>query len=342
LTAAPARIDSGGDMNDFPARELLALLCMAFLPGCAPADEAVAGTRIPRLRSTDFPLHIECAGVECVLSQPPRRVLPANAAWVDFVSLLVGPERLAALPAEAFGFSRLTREDRAWAELEPLAVFEGERILTLAPDLVLAHAWQNLETIQTLRRAGIPVLVVPVPESWAEITATLELLGTVLGVPERARVELSALEARRVRLRERATPFARKRALSYTNLGAGGWTSGARTTGAILLELAGLGNAAAEAGLVGDVPADRERLIALAPELFLVGRPDRSESSPPSADFLLGDPALQELEAVRAKRIVALPPALFDSASPELLRGAEVLIDELERIAPAPARGSGG
>ena len=319
-------------MKNLPVRALAAAACMALLPGCAPEEEARAGARLPRLLAARFPVRVECAGAELVLAAPPRRVLPSNAAWVDFVSALVGPERVVALPSEALGYSRLATAPGAWAELEPFPVFEGERILALAPDLVLAHGWQNPETLTTLRRAGIPVLVVPVPETWAEITATLALLGTMLGVPERARAEIAALEERRARLRERSAPFARQRALSYTNLGAGGWTSGARTTGAILLELAGLRNAAAEAGLVGDAPAERERLLALAPDLFLVGLPDRSESSPPSAEFLLGDPALRELAAVRERRIVTLAPALFTSASPELLRGAEVLIDQLERF----------
>jgi len=319
-------------LKNLPAEKLLVALCVALLSGCQPGEEALASARLPRLLSTRFPLHLESADGELVLAAPPRRVLPGNAAWVDFLSLLVGPERFAALPSEASGYSRLAAPSGAWAELEPLPAFEGERILALAPDLVLAHGWQNPETIATLRRAGIPVLVVVVPESWAEITGTLELLGALLDVPERARTEIAALELRRVHLCERSAPFAGQRALSYTNLGAGGWTSGARTTGAILLELAGLRNAAAEAGLVGDAPAERERLLALAPDLFLVGRPDRSESSPPSAEFLLGDPALRALAAVRERRIVALPPALFTSASPELLRGAEVLVDELERL----------
>jgi ABC-type Fe3+-hydroxamate transport system substrate-binding protein len=120
--------------------------------------------------------------------------------------------------------------------------------------------------------------------------------------------------------------------MTYTNLGAGGWTSGARTTGDVLIALAGLGNAAAKAGLVGDAPADGERLLALAPDVFVVGQPDRSEHAPPSAEFLLAEPALARLEAVRARRIVTLPPALFTSASPELLRGAERLVEQLERL----------
>jgi ABC-type Fe3+-hydroxamate transport system substrate-binding protein len=250
---------------------------------------------------------------------------------------LIGPERVAALPAEAFGYSRLSESPGAWRELPSLPAFEGERVLALAPDLVLVHGWQNPETVATLRRAGLAVLVSPVPESWSEIVDTVTLLGAVLGVPAEARRVTDALAARCQALSVRARPFARLSVSSYTNLGAGGWTSGARTTGAILLGLAGLSNATAEAGLVGDVPADAERLLALSPDVFLVGRPDRSEQSPPSAEFLLTERSLATLPAVRERRIVALAPALFTSASPELLRGAEVLVDELERLERAGA-----
>jgi len=310
-----------------PGGPLLWLL----LAGCARTSGAGA-PRLPQVLSAEFPVRIQGPGWELALARPPVRVLPANAAWVDTLSSLVGPERVVALPAEAFGYSRLGREPGAWSALQPLTSFEGERILALAPDLVLVHEWQNAETVAGLRRAGVPVLSVAVPQSWSEITATLELLGVVLGVPERAQALLAELEARRARLRERARPFVALRALSYTNLGAGGWTSGAATTGQILLELAGLHNAAAEAGLVGDVGADQERLLALAPDVFVVGRPDRSERSPPSAEFLLAEPALRGLAAIRERRIVALPPELFTSASPELLRGAEEVVAALEGL----------
>lgn len=319
------------------AKELLAgLLALALGLGPAACGRGEGGARLPVARGSGFPLVVENAGGgagELTLVGPPTRILPANAAWVDFVSLLVGPERVVALPGEAFGYSRLATASAGWEALPALTSFEAERVLALAPDLVLAHGWQAPETITTLRRAAIPVLVVPVPEDWPEILATLELLGVLLGKRAHAREVCAELERRREQLEARAAPFAGLRALSYTNLGAGGWTSGARTTGDVLLRLAGLRNAAAEQGFVGDVPADQERLLALAPEVFLVGRPDRSESSPPSATFLLENPALATLPALRARRIVALPPALFTSASPELLRGAEELVAELERLA---------
>jgi len=285
---------------------------------------------VPQAPPGDFPLVLATERGELSLARAPGRVLATNAAWLDYVSLLVGPERCAAVPAEAFGYSRLSgQEDGPWGALPRLTSFSGEHVLALAPDLVLAHRWQSAETLAAIAATGVPVLVLDVPASWEAVLDTLELCGALLGARARAAELATELEQRRVALANRAAPFAGRRGLCYTNLGAGGWIAGARTTGDVLLTLAGLVNAAALDGITGDAPAEKERLFALAPDVFVVGRPDRSESAPPSAEFLLGDPALAALPAVRERRIVALAPELFTTASPELLRGAERLVDEL-------------
>jgi iron complex transport system substrate-binding protein len=307
----------------------LSLTLLGLRAGAAPAR----GGGIPVLDGTSFPLRLLAPdGSELRLEAPAQRVLPGNAAWVDFVALLVPPARACALPEAALGYSRLAGEPGHWGQLPRFSGFRTEELLAFEPDLVLAHDWQDPETLACLRRAGVTVLSLPVPGSWQEIHATLELLGTVLGEPERARELLARQEERRVTLAERMRPYAGLRALSYTNLGSGGWMAGSGTTAQVLFELAGLRNAAAEVGLAGDGPASQERLIALDPDLFLVGAPDRSETSPPSAQVLRSDPVLAGLAAIRADRIVALPAPLFTSASPELLRGAERLADEVERL----------
>lgn len=300
--------------------------------GSAPSRAGAPGptARVPAAPSGDFPLTLATEHGALVLARAPGRVLATNAAWLDYVSLLVGPERCAGVPAEAFGYSRLSgQEDGPWGALPRLVSFSGEHVLALAPDLVLAHRWQSAETLAALAAAGVPVLVLDVPESWEAVLDTLELCGALLGERARAAELATSLEQRRRALLERSAPFAGRRGLCYTNLGAGGWVAGARTTGDVLLTLAGLVNAAGQDGITGDAPAEKERLLALSPDVFVVGRPDRSESAPPSAEFLLGDPALAALPAVHERRIVALAPELFTTASPELLRGAEVLVDEL-------------
>ncbi len=308
---------------------VVAVLALRWLPRL---DVGAAG-RLPRILSGSFPVRVlTCEGEELEFAAPPQRVLPTNAAWVDFVSLLVRPSRVCALPEVAQGYSRLSGAEEGWAALPRFTGLLAENVLALEPDLVLAHSWQNPETLERLRSEGVPVLAVPVPESWDEIEATLVLLATVLNERERAdelaREHAGRVEALRARTRQRAG----LRALCYTNLGAGGWTAGARTTASILLELAGLRNAAAEIGIQGDAPADQELLLGLAPDLFVVGLPGSAERSAPSAEVLLGEPALAGLEAIRRKRIIRLPPPLFTTASSEILRGAERLADEVERL----------
>jgi len=344
LTGARAGEDSAPTVKRLPL--LLGLVGLALALGllararlrdgsAALRSELPPGASgVPPVPPGDFPLEVRSAAGVLRLARQPTRVLATNAAWIDYVSLLIGPERCAGVPAETFGYSRLSgQESGAFGALPRLASFSGELVLALEPDLVLAHRWQSAETLAAIAGAGVPVLVLDVPESWEAVLDTLALAGALLGERERAAALARELEQRRVALRARARRFAGQRGLCYTNLGEGGWVAGARTTGDVLLTLAGLTNAAADAGITGDAPAEKERLFALAPDVFVVGRPDRSESAPPSAAFLRGDPALEALAAVREGRIVALPPELFTTASPELLRGAEALVAELLALA---------
>ena len=206
-------------MKAFLARAL-GLWVLSWLGGCG---SSTAPSEL-ELLTADFPVRVRNAGVEFELANPPRRVLPANATWIDSVSLLMGPERVVALPREARGYSRLGTI-AGWDTLPPLDAFDGERVLAMHPDLVLTHAWQSPETIATLRRAGVPVLVAHVPRSWSEVTSALDRLGTILGEQERAAACLRALEERRSKLGQRAAAFQGLNALSYTNLGACPWTS---------------------------------------------------------------------------------------------------------------------
>ena len=290
---------------------------------------------VPRVVSTapGFPLWIELAsGTRLELPEPPTRILPGNAATVDFVSALIAPERVAALPEAAVGYSRLDELDERWRALPRFHGYSAEIVLALEPDLVLVHNWQSPETTALLLDSGLPVLVSPLPKRWAEITEVLRFLGRVLGVEARAEEVVSDLERRRAALRRARRGGPELRALSYSNLGTGGTAAGAGTTADVLFELAGLRNAAAEAGLTGHVSVDHERLLAFAPDLIVVGTLAEGEGPAPSKAYLLAQPELAALPAVAERRIVALPPRLFTTTSQELLRAAERLSAEVDRL----------
>ena len=99
LTRSPAR-QRVGALKNFPTLLGLVLLAVGHASSCNKPSAAFgpAATRLPVVLTHGFPMRIRAGAKEIVLAAPPRRVLPANAAWVDYVSLLVGPERLAALP----------------------------------------------------------------------------------------------------------------------------------------------------------------------------------------------------------------------------------------------------
>ena len=269
-------------------------------------------------------------GVLFSLPVPPTRIAPATAGVVDVVTHLVGPERVALLPQAAFSFSRLAVEPGAWESLPRFSGFQAESFLASDVDLVIAAGWQSPETVAALRRAGIPVLVLVLPARWDEVLEEVTLLADVLGTPDEGRSLLAKLEPRVRALAERPGPA--PLAVSYTNLGTGGWVAGRGTTTDILFELVGLRNAATEAGLDGHREIDLEGLFALAPEVIVVGAENAEEGIVSTRAYLEAQPVLAELPALERGWIVSLPQELFTTASIELLRAAETLASELDRL----------
>lgn len=311
---------------------LFSLLALAPLLVVLWAGGPWAGDRAPRgaallaaeegvaLRSED--------GVRVALARPPRRIACATAGVVDIVTQLVEPERVALLPQAAFSFSRLAHAPGPWAALPRFEGYTAESILAHEADLVLASGWQRPGTTAALRTAGVPVLVLAVPESWEEVLDDVRLLATALGAEQRGRALEAALAERVAALGPRRRAL---RAVSYTNLGTGGWIAGAGTTPDVVFGLLGIENAAAAAGLRGHQEIDLEGLLALAPELILVGEANEEEGIASTLSYLRAQPALATLPALRDGLVVSLPQELFTTASTELLTAAERLADELDR-----------
>lgn len=281
-------------------------------------------------------------GGELVLDRPPGRVLLGNASAADMITVLVGPERLAALPEQAFKYSLLADEPGAFAGVPTFARFEAEVVLGFDPDLVVVDPWAAIETVARLRELGVKVLSLPQVVALEDVRESLRILGLALGAEERASVVLSDLDARVAALRASAPRRAGLTAVSYTNSGAGGWSAGLGTTNHELITLAGLENATARAGRRDHVRMSFEDLYALDPDFVLVGdyRPGDEEGS--SARFLGREPALADLRAVREGRVLLIPSRLFSASSQEVVRGAEVLAQAVDGWLASHGEGSDG
>jgi len=271
------------------------------------------------------------------LPSAPQRIIPASAAAVDLVCALVGPERIAGLPAQALDYSGLTAlgaEGEPYLRLPQFQTYAAEPLLALSPDLVLADSWQLAETTARLREAGVPVFALTSLESLQDVRASFTLLGGVLGVRDRARAVVADLDARVAALRSGSTQRSGHSVLAYSNGGAGGWIAGAGTAADEWIRLAGLTNAAADR--VGHLRCSFEDLLGMNPDLLVVSGPGAFDRKGATEQLLRTEPALGGLRALAGQRVIVLPAWLYDTVSQHIVTAAEALARGADRALGGP------
>jgi len=271
-------------------------------------------------------------GGAVILREKPERIVPANPSTADLVLALVGPERIAGLPVTVSSYSHEYEVQEISAALPTFTHYVAESILALKPDLVIGHVYQEPGTTRVLRRAGVPIYSLAYPESAEDVIATVEDLSKLLGESERGDAIARDLRSRLESLRADKSR-AHMRALTYTNLGSGVWTTGAGSSPHLFIELAGMQNAGAEGDREMDYQIGFERLLVLDPDVLIVA--GSVSGLTPSLEFLRKDELLHNLKAVRNEHIVVLPSKLFSANSQHLLTAAERLSVAVDALPPA-------
>ena len=104
------------------------------------------------------------------------------------------------------------------------------------------------------------------------------------------------------------------------------------TTHDLVLELAGLANAADELQLKWHATLDIESLLELDPQVLVISGPGKHELRSATATALESDARLAQLRAVREGRVIELPALLFTTNSAYLIEAAEVLSARLDEL----------
>lgn len=134
--------------------------------------------------------------MEVRLSRPPDRIVSLAPSLTEIVfrlgaqERLVGVTRFCNVPPEA------TRLPRVGGVVDP----DVERIVAARPDLVLCTTDGNpKEKVRVLEEMGIPCFAVG-PQDLSAVFRTIERIGILLGVPERASREAESLRERTERV----------------------------------------------------------------------------------------------------------------------------------------------
>lgn len=260
---------------------------------------------------------------------PPQRIVSLNLAADEVLLALIPPARITALTSLADDptYSNVRAEARA---IVHRVNANAEQVIALQPDLVIVAAYTSATVKTLLRVTGIPLLELQPCLSLADIEQNILAIGQALGASDKAHTLVAMVEQRLQDVQQRVAGSPRPRVLYYS---AGGFVLGKGTTMDEMITYAGGRNVALEAGVQGGKKLSQERLVALNPAVILVSGEDTQEGL---QTLLLADPTLQEVEAIRAGRVYAIPRPYTSTVSHYVVKCVEAIARLLHpEIVPA-------
>ena len=286
--------------------------------------------RLPGASATTgaFPRTItEPSGRQVVIPARPERVFIGEAGSADVLSEILDPKRIAAWPFTVDKWAGNQAYFAAHPEVKRFQAFNAETVLSYKPDLVLCAAFQDAGTIAAIHEAKVPMLRLEAFHSWDGIRSWIEALGAAVGEEEKAGKLIADCETRLAAVEKAVAGRAKPRVLAYSNHGGNGSAVGSGETQDEVIRRAGGINAAAETGMKGFGPFTFEQMLKLKPDVILVTGSDGLNSR--GAQFLLKEPLLAELPAIKEKRIVVLPSKYYDATTQYVVYGVELLARQL-------------
>lgn len=256
-------------------------------------------------------------------SVKPQRIVSLSLAADEMLLSLVDQERLVALTYLSLDPTISNVAQKAKEIKEHIQV-DPEKIISLQPDLVVTSSFTPPELINTLRQAGIQIYVFPLSNSLTGIKTNILALARAVGENEKGQQIVAEMDREIEKIKVNSVKETSPRCLYY---GFSGDIRGKDTQFGEMLQLVGLRNVAAEAGIKGLSVVEKEKLIQLNPEIIFV--PDwqvKNQGGLGSyAQQLLQDTALASVAAVKQKRVYVLADKHFLCSSQYVTLGLEDL-----------------
>lgn len=225
-------------------------------------------------------------------------------------------------PARIAAISHYSQDPRATsipldrALRYPAVSGSSEDVIGAAPDLVIAGPHVSIQTIAALRRLGIPLMQLPVPESVAENKAQISEIAARIGRGPAGEALNARIDAAMVASRWNAAPID---ALIWQG---SGLVPGKGTLADELMAYTGFRNLSGEMGLKKWDILPLEGLLTHPPAVLLAGRADMGAGSG-DGNRMLTHPAL--IKAGKRINIAQYPSNLLHCGGPVIIRSVERL-----------------
>ncbi len=241
---------------------------------------------------------------------PPQRIVSMNPC-VDAVLMEIAD------PAQIAAISHYSQDPRATSiPLEralryPAVSDSAEDVIGQRPDLVLAGSHVSIQTIAALKRLGIPLLQLTVPESVAENKTQIAEIAARIGRKQQGDALNARIDAAMAASRWNAAPI---NALIWQG---SGLVPGKGTLADELMAHTGFHNMSGDMGLKKWDILPLEGLLTRPPAVLLAGRADMGAGSG-DANRMLSHPAL--VKAGIRINIAQYPSNLLHCGGPVIIR----------------------
>jgi iron complex transport system substrate-binding protein len=272
-------------------------------------------------QGSEFPVTItDALDNQVVIEEKPEKIvslIPSNTEIAFELGLgeeIVGVSDFDNYPAEA-------------AEKEKVGgmEFNVEKIISLAPDLVLAHgssAQAGEAGLQQLRDSGITVLVVNNANNLEEVYESILMIGTAAGEKENAESVIGSMKEKIEEIKVKAQEIPeeeRKSVFVEVSPAPEIFTSGTNTFMDILLQVINAKNVVTEDGWV---KMDPEAVIERNPDVIITTHGYYTENP---VDNVMNRDGWQDISAVKNNEVVDVDSDAVTRTGPRLAEGVEEL-----------------
>jgi iron complex transport system substrate-binding protein len=238
-------------------------------------------------------------------AEPPARVASLNLTADEILVEILPPRRLVAVTGWADDPHMSNVAGRVPSSAYRFQKSNLERLVALAPDLVVVSEYTDADFLHLLEGSGLRHHRMTGLNSLAGYRAALLDLGRAVGAPEAAARLAARYDAVLTELSRRLLGAAPPRVLYWADP----HTAGEGTAFDALIEAAGGRNVGRELGLKGIMPVGAERAFLADPDVILVGTWEGAASS------LKEHPLLSRMRAVGEGRVVEMPTELLVTLS---------------------------